>query len=339
MAEVGTSTTAPGAPPKAPGHPLHDVRGVYAELRRRDLLEPLRKLQRPSAFRSLAAMGFDWLCIFAAWAAVLWAPWKLAPLTLPLAVLLVGARQRALGNLLHEAGHKMLCGSRRFNDRLANLAVGIPSFSPVRCYRSNHLKHHSYLGIAESDPDFIHAEEDLQGTAWTLFARHFFDRGMFLTNLLGNWGSLQARERVAAAAWWGLLLGALALAAGPAGALVFAGLWAVSRATVFHAITVFREISDHVGLEPGSVLGFTRNSPHQPVLSFFLHPHGNNYHLTHHLAPTVPFYRLHQAHEIFMQVPEYAAAHQCDSYFSGHRSVVACWLRACLRWHRPGARA
>ncbi len=159
---------------------------------------------------------------------------------------------------------------------------------------------------------------------------------MFLTDLLGNWGSLHARERVAAAAWWGLLLGALALGAGPAGALVFAVLWVISRATVFHAITVFREISDHVGLEPGSVLGFTRNSPHQPVLSFFLHPHENNYHLTHHLAPTVPFYRLRQAHEIFMQVPEYAAAHQCDSYFSGHRSVIACWLRSCLRWHRSG---
>ena len=67
--------------------------------------------------------------------------------------------------------------------------------------------------------------------------------------------------------------------------------------TVFHGITVFREISDHVGLQPGSVLGFTRNSPHKPVLSFFLHPHENNYHLTHHLAPSLPWYqqlRLHR---------------------------------------------
>ncbi len=143
MAEMETSMTAPSDLPKDLSHPLHDVRGVYAELRRLGLLAPLRKLQRPSAFRALVAMGFDWFCIFAAWAVVLWAPWKLAPLTLPLAVLLVGARQRALGNLLHEAGHKMLCGSRRFNDRLADLAVGISSLSPVRCYRSNHLKHHS----------------------------------------------------------------------------------------------------------------------------------------------------------------------------------------------------
>ena len=139
--------------------------------------------------------------------------------------------------------------------------------------------------------------------------------------------------------WWALLLGALALAAGPAGALVFAVLWIVARMTVFHGITVFREISDHVGLQPGSVLGFTRNSPHKPVLSFFLHPHENNYHLTHHLAPTVPCHRLRAAHKIFMQVPEYAAAHQCDSYFSGRRSVIACWVRGCLRWHRGGKSA
>ena len=322
--------------PGARLQPLHDVRGIYAELRRLGLLDPLRALQRPSAFKSLVALGFDWACILAAWALVLWAPLHLALLTVPLAVLLMGARQRALGNLLHEAGHKMLCGSRGLNDHLADLAVGIPTLSPVRCYRAKHLKHHAHLGVAESDPDFIHAEEDLQGTAWSLFARHFFDRGMFLSNLFGNWGSLSARERVAAAVWWALLLGALALAAGPAGALVFAVLWIVARMTVFHGITVFREISDHVGLQPGSVLGFTRNSPHKPVLSFFLHPHENNYHLTHHLAPTVPFHRLRAAHKIFMQVPEYAAAHQCDSYFSGRRSVIACWVRGCLRWHRGG---
>ncbi len=316
--------------------PLHDVRGIYAELRRRNLVDPLRALQRPSTFRSLAAFGFDWACILAAWALVLRAPLPLAVLTVPLAVLLIGARQRALGNLLHEAGHKMLCVSRRLNDHLANLAVGLPTLSPVRCYRAKHLKHHAHLGVAESDPDFIHAEEDLQGTAWSLFARHVFDRGMFLSNLCGNWGSLVAQERVAAAVWWALLLGALALAAGPAGALVFAGLWIVARMTVFHGITVFREISDHVGLQPGSVLGFTRNSPQEPVLSFFLHPHENNYHLTHHLAPTVPFHRLRAAHKIFLQVPEYAAAHQCDRYFSGRRSVIACWVRRCLRWHRAG---
>ena len=316
--------------------PLHDVRGIYAELRRRNLVNPLRALQRPSTFRSLAAFGFDWACILAAWALVLRAPLPLAVLTVPLAVLLIGARQRALGNLLHEAGHKMLCVSRRLNDHLANLAVGLPTLSPVRCYRAKHLKHHAHLGVAESDPDFIHAEEDLQGTAWSLFARHVFDRGMFLSNLCGNWGSLVAQERVAAAVWWALLLGALALAAGPAGALVFAGLWIVARMTVFHGITVFREISDHVGLQPGSVLGFTRNSPQEPVLSFFLHPHENNYHLTHHLAPTVPFHRLRAAHKIFLQVPEYAAAHQCDRYFSGRRSVIACWVRRCLRWHRAG---
>src|SRR3982751_4353319 len=229
--------------PSARLQPLHDVRGIYAELRRRGLLDPLRALQRPSAFKSLVALGCDWACILAAWALVLWAPLHLALLTVPLAVLLMGARQRA---------------------------VGIPTLSPVRCYRAKHLKHHAHLGVAESDPDFIHAEEDLQGTAWSLFARHFFDRGMFLSNLFGNWGSLSARERVAAAVWWALLLGALALAAGPAGALVFAVLWIVARMTVFHGITVFREISDHVGLQPGSVLGFTRNSPHKPVLSFFL---------------------------------------------------------------------
>ena len=42
-----------------------------------------------------------------------------------------------------------------------------------------------------------------------------------------------------------------------------------------------------LGLKPGSILSFTRNAPRN-LLSVVLHPHNDNFHLTHHLAPRVP---------------------------------------------------
>jgi fatty acid desaturase len=310
--------------------PLHDIKGVYEELRRQGLLDRLRALQGPVLRQSVAALAFDWGLILASWALVFW----ISPWFVPLAVLLMGSRQRALGNLLHDAGHKMLFPNPGRADGLANLFLGYPLWSPVSFYRDQHGKHHTHLGLEELDPDLIHAEEDLQGSSWELFLRHTLDGAMFRSNLVAHLPRMTGRELLRTALWWGVFLGVLFLVSGGAGVLLFAGLWMVSRATVFHAITTFREISDHVGLTPGSVLGFTRNSPHLPFLSFFLHPHQNNYHLTHHLAPKVPFHRLHAAHEIFMAVPEYARAHHCDRYFAGGRSVVACWVRRCLRLHR-----
>lgn len=310
--------------------PLHDIKGVYEELRRQGLLDRLRALQGPVLSRSLAAVAFDWALILGAWALI----FRVSPWLAPVAVLLMGSRQRALGNLLHDAGHKMLFPSPRWADGLANLFLGYPLWSPIHTYRDLHGKHHTHLGVEELDPDLIHAEEDLQGTSWELFLRHSLDWAMFRSNLVAHLPRMTGRVLAMTTLWWSVFLGVLFLASGVAGVLVFAGLWIVSRATVFHAITTFREISDHVGLTPGSVLGFTRNSPHLPFLSFFLHPHQNNYHLTHHLAPKVPFHRLHAAHEIFMAVPDYARAHHCDRYFGGGRSVVACWVRRCLRLHR-----
>lgn len=310
--------------------PLHDIKGVYEELRRQGLLDRLRALQGPVLYRSIAALAFDWGLILVSWLLVV----RVSPWFAPLAVLLIGCRQRALGNLLHDAGHKVLFASPKHADALSNLFLGYPLWSPVHRYRDLHGKHHTHLGVEELDPDLIHAEEDLQGTSWQLFLRHSFDWAMFKGNLVAHLPKMGGRALAMTALWWSVFLGALYLASDGLGVLVFAGLWIVSRATVFHWITTFREISDHVGLEPGSVLGFTRNSPHLPFLSFFIHPHQNNYHLTHHLAPRVPFHRLHAAHEIFMAVPDYARAHHCDRYFSGGRSVVACWVRRCLRLHR-----
>ena len=60
------------------------------------------------------------------------------------------------------------------------------------------------------------------------------------------------------ACWWAGALALVALAFGAGNALAFFALWVAARALVFHPITAFREISDHVGLHPGTLIGFAR---------------------------------------------------------------------------------
>ncbi|RKG95873.1 MULTISPECIES: fatty acid desaturase, partial [unclassified Corallococcus] len=108
-------------------------------------------------------------------------------------------------------------------------------------------------------------------------------------------------------------------------ALSFAGLWLLSKMTAYHLIKIFAEISDHIGLKPGTVLGYTRNHPSNWV-SFFLHPHHDNYHVTHHLFPRIPLANLPRMHQLLLPVSQYAEAHHCERYFRGPRSLVGSWL-------------
>ena len=70
------------------------------------------------------------------------------PVTIPLGVLVVGARQLGLFILMHDAAHGLLHPNRRVNDWVAH---GLCS-SSLHAYRPYHLQHHRYVQQAE-DPD------------------------------------------------------------------------------------------------------------------------------------------------------------------------------------------
>lgn len=308
---------------------LPDFKGVYEALRRQSLLDDLKRLQRPSPWHSTLALVFDWALIFAGWALVWYVSWWL----IPIALVVIGVRQRALGNLLHESGHRMLLPGWRLNDRVGTGLIALPFLTLLPYYREMHSSHHAFLGSSKDD-ELIHADEDRELSAWQLFWKHALNSAMFKSNVLAAWPSMTAPERALALGWWAGFLAVFSVLFGVPAAALFVALWFGAKMTVFHAVTTFREISDHVGLEPGTIIGFTRNSPHGTLLSFLIHPHQNNYHLTHHLAPQVPFPKLKKAHAIFCNVPEYAAAHHCDGYFTGKQSVIVCWVGKCWKLHR-----
>lgn len=61
--------------------------------------------------------------------------------------------------------------------------------------------------------------------------------------------------------------------------------------TSYQAVRLFAEFLDHAGLEPGTVIGFTRNLLQHGLADHFFHPHDDHYHLVHHLLPNVPLSR------------------------------------------------
>jgi fatty acid desaturase len=100
----------------------------------------------------------------------------------------------------------------------------------------------------------------------------------------------------------------------------------LARATAFHAITTFREMCDHYGLAEGGVISFSRDILKNSAWYSLVHPHNNGYHLTHHLLPAVPYYKLPQAQGLFATMPTYQEqCHVCDSYVFGRTPAVLRW--------------
>lgn len=297
------------------------TRRVMTSLRERGLDAPLRRLHRQRPGRACGLLVLNWSVIFGAfWLAE--QTWCMVPL----AILLVGWRQRALGNLLHDGSHGALLAGRRANRWVTIVLCGLPMLEDFDEYRSCHQRHHKYLGDPARDPDRLVNAPGVQETALGLYLHHLRSPAMLRTSVLGNFRATPLRGRVMAMLWWGACITLLAHLGDLALGLRFAALFFVARATVYHAIRVFAEMSDHVIPPPSDVLfGGTRTMP-GGWLAMLLNPHHDNYHLAHHLFPRVPTFTLDRLDALLMRVPEYGAALRFSSYFVGPHSVVRHWV-------------
>jgi len=126
--------------------------------------------------------------------------------------------------------------------------------------------------------------------------------------------------------WWVAAVALMWATAGAPFTIAFLVLWLLARATVFHLITTFREMCDHFGLQPGGVFTFTRDMACHGFWRKFIHPRNNGYHLTHHLLPAVPYYRLPEAHMLLKSQEVFQGrATVCSAYFTGPDAVTRAW--------------
>ena len=278
----------------------------------------------PNGFRALADIVFDWLSIAGAMCLFHRFGWYCAPAV----IAWIGNRQRALGNLLHDAAHRNLATSPEFNDALARLFIAPPLFNSLAVYRESHARHHAWLGDPQADPDYIDVRPASGRGWWRPYLAVLITPRTWASSILGHLHSRKATlsQKAGILLWWMFVMGAVMRLAGLHMAAAFVGLWIAARATVFHLITTFREFCDHFGLRPGGVFNYTRDVSSHSVWRWVIHPRNNGYHLTHHFMPAVPYHRLPEAQRRLLELPNFArAARICHSYFSGPDAVVREW--------------
>ncbi len=243
------------------------------------------------------------------------------------AILIIANRQRALGNLLHESGHRNLYRVPWLNDMVGRVLLAPALLTDLDRYRLTHARHHALLGMSAYDPDYIVPATACFPDWWRTYRRLLFSGACWRGAMLGHLAEPKVgmMRRLAIVGWWAAVCALLASAAGVRVALTFVVLWHISKATCFHAVTVLREMCDHYGLQPGGIFSFTRDIVVPRRVRWLIHPHNNGYHLTHHLMPAVPYYRLPAVWKAVSRLPSYRAGGVvCTAYFLGPDGVVRC---------------
>ncbi|MCR4467888.1 fatty acid desaturase [Burkholderia sp. SCN-KJ] len=282
-----------------------------------------RAMTSPDIFKVVIDITFDWLII----AAAMLIMHRLAMWWAPAAVAWIGNRQRALGNLLHDAAHRNLARSNVVNDTLARLFIAPALFNSLTLYRELHARHHAWLGDPIRDPDYITVQHNPGDDWWHPFLRALLTPAAWLGSTFGHLQRVGWFQGLGILVWWAAILGGVTLAWGINTAALFFGIWMLAKITVFHPITTFRELCDHFGRHPGGIFRYTRDISSHSLWRWIIHPRNNGYHLTHHLIPSIPYHRLARAHRTLLALPAFAGtARVCHTYFRGPDAVVREWV-------------
>lgn len=274
----------------------------------------LRRLAVTDNWHALLAVLVGYLIIAAAIVAAEKTLWLY-----PLTVLLIGARQRALTTILHDAAHGRAARSRWLNWLVGAYLSGYLIFQAFRPYRQSHVVcHHGHLGHPQRDPDFqLYLDSGLYSG---LTPERFFRRQVLATLFMINapaylWYVTKHRlialkqsnrELIGLTLLWAVIL--LVVAAFDAWRLLLL-YWLVPYFTTFLVIGRFIEIAEHYPMlstsKSKTILHGTRNRFSHPLEALFFSMHNENYHLAHHLRPDIPFWNLHKAHQKMLEDPEY----------------------------------
>jgi fatty acid desaturase len=257
-----------------------------------------RMLMARSRWRGLWLVAHCWGVIALAMAmGVLW------PLTIPLAVLVIGTRQLGLFILMHDGAHGLLHPNRRVNDGVAHWLCS----SSLGEYRPYHLQHHRYVQQAE-DPDLglsapfpITRASLKRKLLRDLSGQTFYKQRiapLFAASVKASPLARNAQELVRGRRF--IIGNAIGFAVFAAAGLswVWLLMWLLPMATWLPLVTRVRNIAEHalVGRDQPDPLRQARTTHAKLLERALLAPYWVNYHLEHHLFTQVPCWKLPQAH-------------------------------------------
>ena len=269
-----------------------------------------RSLSARSRWRGLWLVAHCWGVIGAAMLmGTLW------PVTIPLAVLVIGTRQLGLFILMHDGAHGLLHPDRRINDAAARWFCS----SSLGAYRPYHLQHHRYVQQAE-DPDlglsapFPISRQSLKRK----LLRDLSGQTFYKQRLAPLIAGLRARGQAAPAGpalqrqsqelvrGWRFVIGnaiGLAVFAAAGHGWVWLLMWLLPMASWLPAVTRIRNIAEHalIAKDQPDPLRQARTTHAGWVERALLAPYWVNYHAEHHLFTQLPCWQLPRAHALLRQ--------------------------------------
>jgi len=286
--------------------------------------DELGELLEMADWRSWLSLAVNWALVGAAMALV--AVWP-NPLTVVLALFVIGARQLGFAVLMHEAAHRSLFRNRAVNDWVGNWLCAYPVWGDLVPYRPYHLQHHSKTWT-QDDPDlglampFPITRRSLARKIWRdLSGQTGWKRAK--ATLKRDLGRSQGRVRrldfMGTRNLRGVIITNLVLF----GLLVAVGhpalylLWVVSWLTTYSLVMRIRSIAEHAMIDdPADPLRNTRTTVARWWERLLVAPNCVNFHLEHHLAMTVPHYRLRRMHRLLRERGVLAEACVTRSYLA-----------------------
>jgi fatty acid desaturase len=283
----------------------------------------MRELQRPSEFFSEKQLNYlrqlsSWrssLAIVHCWGVIL-AAWIIAstytnPVTVILAIMVVGTRQLGLFVLTHDGAHGALFANRKVNDWVCEWLLNRPfTDEKIDSYRKYHVQHHVNTQ-QEDDPDLVLSKpfpiskssfrrkliRDLTGqTGWDQYGRIVSTafKGETLTQRLSNaWRRIGPNILINLMFLTGFALTGVWY--------MYFLLWWVPALTWNRFVVRLRNIGEHAVVpDNDDRLRNTRTTLTSWWERALIAPYNVHYHLEHHLVVNCPHYKLKDAHKMLM---------------------------------------
>jgi len=289
----------------------------------KDILTPeeFAQVTRKSDFAAARIVAFDWLVIAGTFYLVAVYP---SPLSILLAIFILGARQLGFGVIVHETGHRTLFTSPAMNNFCGTWLSGYLVFSNKEAYMRAHLKHHRDAGTSE-DPDLsnyhsypIPTESFKRKVVRDLTGQVGWRRIKSIARAMRRLPDLdtQTRHYLLGSVMANLVLFGVLAAFGHAWLYL---LWIAAFMTTHMLVSRIRQLAEHA-----AVPDIFDPDPRRHTRTLYINwlerllvaPHGVNYHLEHHLMASVPIYRLKQLHELLLKKGFYDGIEFEKGYFN-----------------------
>jgi fatty acid desaturase len=252
-----------------------------------------------------------------------------------LAIAIIASRQHALMVITHDGIHKRLSRKLKVNDGLARYVAAFSVFISLAKWRFIHLYHHQYTYTAQDPDRAIFARYplarhkfvrlllcDICGLNVFSTLKYFIDFpfGMadFNRRFLGQEREQQYQQVSDMSAFlifWSVLLVGPVWMWGSSAIVWFVFYWLVPYCTFTQVFFRLRGAIEHGNVpDPQNLYLQTRTYFIHPFFSFFFAPKHVNYHLEHHLYPSVPFYNLPQLHAKLRQTMYVRNVSYCEDF-------------------------